>query len=83
MRRRGFESHPVLCSLTIRPAIRSAHDVAVACCLAMAEVRVQLPLGAFNSVRGVAWKPAGHHVLMVAGARERRFESARTDMGRV
>ncbi len=26
----------------------SAHDVAVACCLAMAEVWVRLPLGAFE-----------------------------------
>jgi hypothetical protein len=34
-------------SLTIRHVRFCTHDVAVACCLAMAEVRVQLPLGAF------------------------------------
>ena len=51
MRRRGFESHPVLLrSLTIRPAIRRAHDVAVACCSARADVRVQLPLGALKPI---------------------------------
>ncbi len=33
----------------------SAHDVAVAYCLAMAEVRVRLPLGALNSGRGIVW----------------------------
>ncbi len=44
-RRRGFESHPVLFVLS-QPNTPSAHDVAVACCLAMAEARVRLPLGA-------------------------------------
>ena len=41
-------SSPAWCSrsLTIRSLQRCAHDVAAACCLAMAEVRVQLPLGA-------------------------------------
>ena len=33
-------------SLTIRRVMRCAHDVVVACCLAMAEVWVRLPLGA-------------------------------------
>ena len=49
MRRRGFESLPVLLSgsLTIRHT-HCAHDVAAACRLAMAEVRVQLPLGALD-----------------------------------
>lgn len=32
-----------------------AHDVAVACCLAMAEVRVRLPLGALGIVLNPAW----------------------------
>ena len=45
MRRRGFESHPVL-SLFDNPASATrAHDVAEAYRLAMAEVRVRLPLG--------------------------------------
>ena len=35
-------------SLTIRHTLR-AHDVAAACRLAMAEVRVRLPLGALES----------------------------------
>jgi hypothetical protein len=48
MRGRGFESHRVLCgSLTIQRAF-CTHDVVVACCLAMAEVRVRLPLGALE-----------------------------------
>jgi hypothetical protein len=34
--------------LTIQPMIRRAHDVAAACRLAMAKVRVQLPLGALR-----------------------------------
>ncbi len=55
MRRRGFESHPVLFrSLTIE-ITTSAHDVAVAYCLAMADVRVRLPLGAPDSGRGKVW----------------------------
>jgi hypothetical protein len=55
MRRRGFESHPVLSvSLTIRTRSISAHDVAAACRLAMAEVRVRLPLGTLPGC-GKAW----------------------------
>ena len=50
MRRRGFESRPVLCEWFFDNSAHHvcAHDVAAACRLAMAEVRVQLPLGAFN-----------------------------------
>ena len=36
-------------------AKQSAHDVAAACCLAMAEARVRFPLGALASGRGKAW----------------------------
>ena len=35
--------------LTIRLCSMCAHDVAAACCLAMAEVRVRLPLGALSA----------------------------------
>jgi hypothetical protein len=46
MRRRGFESHPVLSvSLTIRARLMGAHDVVAAYRLARADVRVRLPLG--------------------------------------
>jgi hypothetical protein len=55
MRQRGFESHLVLWTpATARRMIfdnrngSSAHDVTAAYCLAMAEVRVQLPLGALH-----------------------------------
>jgi hypothetical protein len=55
MRRRGFESHPVpSVSLTIRTRSYRAHDVAAACRLAMAEVRVRLPLGTLSGCRK-AW----------------------------
>src|SRR4029079_3405666 len=43
------------CSLTIETTT-SAHDVAAAYCLAMADVRVRLPLGAFASACGKAWQ---------------------------
>ena len=50
MRRRGFESHPVpSVSLTIWMRLTCAHDVAAAYCLAMADVRVRLPLGTLAS----------------------------------
>jgi hypothetical protein len=46
-----------LCSLTIEKDYEaSAHDVAAAYCLAMAEARVQLPLGALASAHGKAWQ---------------------------
>jgi hypothetical protein len=52
MRRRGFESHPVLFSLIDNSAsVNGAHVVVVAYCLAMAEARVRLPLG--TSLRDV------------------------------
>ena len=60
MRRRGFESHPVLLFFDNSTRIRCAHDVAAACCLAMAEVRVRLPLGAF---RFGAWDSLETRVL--------------------
>ena len=46
MRRRGFESHPVLWLFDNLVIAKRAHDVAAACRLAMADVRVRLPLGA-------------------------------------
>ena len=74
-------------SLTIRPAIRRAHDVAVACCLAMAEVRVQLPLGAFDlecgnslSLYRVFQDVGKPGIPRVSGARDRRFESGHPDI---
>ena len=48
MRRRRFESGPVLLILDNSAHATSAHDVAAAYCLAMAEVRVRLPLGALD-----------------------------------
>ena len=63
MRRRGFESRPVLLMWIFDNSIRtlSAHDVAVACRLAMAEVRVQLPLGALKENR--TWESLVFRVL--------------------
>ena len=68
MRRRGFDSHPVLLIGSTREVVcieanwqtlririfdnlvsNCVHDVAVAYCLAMAEVWVRLPLDALNS----------------------------------
>ncbi len=46
MRRRGFESLPVPLLFDNSAHHVCAHDVAAACRLAMAEVRVRLPLGA-------------------------------------
>src|SRR4051812_41143740 len=44
-RRRGFESHPVLCGFFDNSGSATcAHDVAAAYRLAMADVRVRLPL---------------------------------------
>ena len=51
-----------------------AHDVAAACRLAMAEVRVQLPLGALN--RQDVGKPG---IPRASGARDRGFNSRRPD----
>ena len=50
MRRCRFESGPVLLILDNSASNCGAHDVAVACCFAMAEVRVRLPLGALATV---------------------------------
>ena len=60
-------------SLTIRHTLR-AHDVAAACRLAMAEVRVQLPLGALDEQD--VGKPG---IPRVSGTRDRRFKSGRPD----
>ena len=49
----------LLRSLTIQP-MKRAHDVAAACCLAMADVRVRLPLGAFK-IR--VWESLGIRLL--------------------
>ena len=76
MRRRGFESHPVL-SLNFfdNPVTaKCAHDVAAAYRLAMADVRVRLPLGTWTT-RGVG-KPSNPPA---SGAGERRFESGCRD----
>ena len=76
MRRRWFESRPVLCAFfdnSIRTL--SAHDVAAACRLAMAEVRVQLPLGALE-MQDVG-KPG---IPPVSGTGERRFQSDHPDL---
>ena len=62
-------------SLTIRLPTISAHDVAAACRLAMADVRVQLPLGAF-AIQDVG-KPGIPRAL---GARDRWFKSSRPDL---
>ena len=63
-----------LSSLTIRLPTKRAHDVAVAYRLAMADVRVRLPLGAFDN------QDVGKSGIPRApGARDRRFESDRPD----
>ena len=59
MRRRGFESHPVLLFFDNSIRIQCTHDVAAAYCLAMADVRVRLPLGAFvESACRKVWESA-------------------------
>ena len=45
MRRRGFESHPVLSLIDNSASVTGAHVVVAAYRLAMAEARVRLPLG--------------------------------------
>jgi hypothetical protein len=50
MRRRGFESHPVLCFLDHSASESSAHDVMEAYRPATAEARVQIPLGTLNGM---------------------------------
>ncbi len=77
---RGFDSHPVLLVFDNPAHVDRAHDVAAACRLAMAEVRVQLPLGALAAGRRKAWYSAGHRrAALVAGARDRGFNSRRPD----
>ena len=75
MRRRGFESHPVLLLFDNSAHHSRAHDVAAACRLAMAEVRVRLPLGAFRDEQDVG-KPG---IPRASGARDRGFKSGRPD----
>ena len=78
MRRRGFESRPVLLgNWFFDNSIRTlgAHDVAAACRLAMAEVRVQLPLGALK--RQDVGKSG---IPPVSGTGDRRFKSGRPDL---
>ena len=53
-----------------------AHDVAAACRLAMAEVRVRLPLGALTKKQDVG-KPG---IPRAPGARDRGFKSRRPDL---
>ena len=86
MRRREFESLPVLLFID-----NSAHHnapmrapcaawSAAACRLAMAEVRVRLPLGALDEQDvGKPGIPPGTVRSMVAGAQDRRFKSGRPD----
>ena len=68
-------SSPARCSrsLTIQQPT-SAHDVAAAYCLAMADVWVRLPLGALE-IQDVG-KPG---IPRASGARDRWFESSRPD----
>jgi hypothetical protein len=75
MRRRGFESHPVLSVFDNSGDGDRAHDVAVAYRRAMADVRVRLPLG--TSVRLGMWESLANPPA--SGAGERRFESGRPD----
>ena len=93
MRQRGFESHPVLCRLIFNNSARNSrtHDVAAAYRLAKAEVRVQLPLGAFSFAWTVRRENEGplamndyqrvgkHGNPRASGARERRFKSDHAD----
>ena len=58
MRPRGFESRPVLSIFDNLIQTKCTHDVAAACCLAMAEVRVRLPLGALMKAYRKVWKSA-------------------------
>ena len=74
MRRRGFESLPVLLFFDNSAHHIRAHDVAAACRLAMAEVRVRLPLGAFDEQD--VGKPG---IPRASGARDRGFKSRRPD----
>ena len=94
MRQRGFESHPVLCRLIFNNSARNSrtHDVAAAYRLAKAEVRVQLPLGAFSFAWTVRRENEGpsavndyqrvgkHGNPRASGARERRFKSDHADL---
>ena len=75
MRRRGFESLPVLLLFDNSAHHVCAHDVAAACRLAMAEVRVQLPLGAL-----VKQDVGKSGIPRAPGARDRRFKSGRPDL---
>ena len=89
----GFESHPVLCRLIFNNSARNSrtHDVAAAYRLAKAEVRVQLPLGAFSfawMIRRVSDDPFAMNDYQrvgksgnprASGARERRFKSDHAD----
>jgi hypothetical protein len=69
MRRRRFESDPVLFALWQLKTTQSAHDVAAAYCLAMADARVRLPLGAlaFGACESLA--------IPAAAAADRWFKS--------
>ena len=62
-----------LCSLTIWLRLKRAHDVAAACCLARADVPVQLRLGALFQDVGKSGNPRA------LGARDRWFKSSRPD----
>ena len=73
MRRRGFESHPVLWLFDNLVIAKRAHDVAAACRLAMADVRVQIPLDALPQDVGKPGNPPAW------GAGERRFKSDHPD----
>ena len=52
-RQRGFDSHPVFLIFDNSAHHNAPDDVAAACRLAMAKVRVQLPLGALQSPKPV------------------------------
>ena len=67
-------------SLTIRLRRACAHDVAAAYRLAMAEVRVRLPLGTCLSIFGM-WESLVNPPA--SGAGDRRFESGHPDLSDV
>ena len=73
MRRRGFDSHPVLLLFENSVRLQRAHDVAVASLLAMQDAPVQLRLVA--SIQRVG-KPG---IPRASGARDRRFKSDHAD----
>jgi hypothetical protein len=73
MRRRRFESDPVLSIFDNLVIAQRTHDVAAAYLLAMQKVPVRLRLGAFRRRVGKLGIPRA------SGARDRRFKSGHAD----